>query len=137
MRIVGKPNERVIRLNIKPQNKSMETPGPGAYDISLPFIQPAYEAIKKSEDIMILKVNQHCDTANFKSGIDRFGNERERSPGPAAYEMQKMKAKLEFAKKNSINRRYSQRYSDLVEFMYQNRSKIEPIPDYQVEYGPA
>ena len=33
-----------------------------------------------------------------------------------------------------MNKKYSQRYQDLVEFMYENRNKIPPIPDYKVNY---
>ena len=43
------------------------TPGPGAYDVGLPLIKPSYEAIRKNNDVIILKVNSHSESVNFKS----------------------------------------------------------------------
>lgn len=31
-----------------------------------------------------------------------------------------------------MNKKYSQRYSDLMEFMYKDRIKMSPVPDYKV-----
>lgn len=48
------------------------TPGPGSYEVSLPLVQPAYEAIRKNEAVVILKVNYQCEDSNFNSAVERF-----------------------------------------------------------------
>ena len=41
-------------------SKQELNPGPGTYNIGLPLIRPSYQAIKKNDETIILKVNDHC-----------------------------------------------------------------------------
>lgn len=54
---------------INTRAKPYETPGPGDYDISLPIVKPNYEAIKKNDDIVIIKINHNGESANFKPSL--------------------------------------------------------------------
>ena len=56
---------------------------------------------------MILKVNQYSDSANFRSGVARFKDQQERSPGPAAYPIQKDELRAGIEKKKRENLRHS------------------------------
>lgn len=59
-------------VHIKPdlsKIKKQQTPGPGTYDIGLPLIKPNFEAIRKSKDVMILKINHHMESFSFRSEI--------------------------------------------------------------------
>jgi hypothetical protein len=79
--------------------------------------------------VIILKVNHKGESCNFRSEQDRFPEEKEKSPGPAQYT-----DRSNDAHKKISHPKYSQRYADLIDFMYKLKPKIPVIPDYQVHY---
>jgi len=54
-----------------PDDSSKNTLGPGQYDISLPIVKPKFEAIRKNNNTIIIKVNEK-HTPAFRSLEPRF-----------------------------------------------------------------
>lgn len=68
-----------------PEGKKAKTPvavqpGPGSYDISRPMVRPVIETLRKSNNNIIIKINEVGSSA-FK-GSERWKEPRDESPGP-------------------------------------------------------
>lgn len=50
----------------KKQKKVVDDPGPGSYDISLPFVNPIVQTIRKKNNNVIVKLG-HLGTASFQN----------------------------------------------------------------------
>ena len=55
-----------VSLRTKKNKKNKEEPGPGSYEVSLPFIMPIVQTIRKKNNNVIVKLG-HIGTASFQS----------------------------------------------------------------------
>jgi hypothetical protein len=55
-----------VSLRAKKGQKKEEKPGPGSYEVSLPFIHPIVQTIRKKNNNVIVKLG-HMGTASFQS----------------------------------------------------------------------
>jgi hypothetical protein len=53
-------------LRTKKHKKNKEEPGPGSYEVNLPFILPIVQTIRKKNNNVIVKLG-HIGTASFQS----------------------------------------------------------------------
>ena len=55
-----------VSLRSKKNKKQKEELGPGSYEISLPFVQPIVQTIRKKNNNVIVKLG-HIGTASFQN----------------------------------------------------------------------
>ncbi len=60
-----------VGLRSKKKKDAQTQPGPGSYDISLPFIVPIVQTIRKKNNNVIVKLG-HIGTASFQGEEERF-----------------------------------------------------------------
>lgn len=70
-----------VSLRNKKAKKNEEKPGPGSYEVSLPFIMPIVQTIRKKNNNVIVKLG-HMGTASFQSDENRFKERSETMIGP-------------------------------------------------------
>jgi hypothetical protein len=70
-----------VSIRVRKSKTTSEQPGPGAYEISLPLINPIVKTFRKQNNNVIVKLG-HIGTVAFQSDDDRFKSESRVSIGP-------------------------------------------------------
>ena len=70
-----------LSLRSKKDKRKRDELGPGSYEVSLPFVQPIVQTIRKKNNNVIVKLG-HMGTAAFQNDEDRFKSVQLPSIGP-------------------------------------------------------
>jgi hypothetical protein len=70
-----------VGLRSRKDKRKEEKPGPGSYEVSLPFIHPIVQTIRKKNNNVIVKLG-HMGTASFQSDEHRFKDSNAVEVGP-------------------------------------------------------
>jgi len=70
-----------VSIRVRKSKAKSEQPGPGAYEVSLPLINPIVQTFRKQNNNVIVKLG-HIGTVAFQSDENRFKNESRVTIGP-------------------------------------------------------